>query len=139
MLMHNRIPNLMPRWMCACSNARWKQVTVAAVCDRRPLCNANLLLYVGNNLFRFQIAPMNHQPARTLRNPAAKENHNQTQRRTDSKSESPPKPDWNPVRIEQHKCSGCTQGGADPVYPIDDQINTAGPTRRDEVLNRGGA
>src|SRR5882724_8762265 len=100
MFVDDCIPNFMPGCMCAGSNAREEQVSVAAVCDRRTFRNTNLSFHVADNLLRLLIAAMNHQPTRTLRNPTAKENHNETERRTDSKGTSPSQPDRYPARIE---------------------------------------
>src|SRR5438094_6770847 len=80
---------------------------------------------------------MNHQPTWTLRNPAPKENHNKTQRRTNSKSESPSKPNRDAARIEQHKRGGRPQRSADPVRAIDNQINTAAHARRNQFVDGG--
>src|SRR4026209_2633003 len=43
MFVRDRVPNFVPRRMCPRSDPRGKQITVAAVCDRRTLWNANLL------------------------------------------------------------------------------------------------
>src|SRR5215510_5868834 len=137
MFVHDRIPNFMPGRVCPRSNARGEQVTaaVAAVADRGRTRNANFSFHIANYLFRFRIATMNHQPTRTFWNPAAKENHNETKRRADSKSETPTQPDWYPTRIEQHQRSGCTKCGTDPVRAIDDQINPSAHTCRNQFVN----
>src|SRR4029077_1085141 len=137
MLMYDGVPNFMPRRMRACSNPGEPRAIVAAVADRGSLRSKNLSLDVINDLFRFIVAPMNHQPTRTLRNPASKENHNETERRADSKSETPSKPDWYSTRIEQNKRGGCTERSADPVRAVDDQIDAAAYACRNQLVNCG--
>src|SRR4029453_4490692 len=116
MLVHDRVPNLVPRCMCPCSNPRGKQITVVPTSrdDRRAFRSKNLSFHCADNLFGFIIPTIDHQPPRTLGNPAAKENHNETERRANSKSETPSQPNWDPTRIEQHKRRGPAERGADP-------------------------
>src|SRR4029453_2564982 len=117
MFVYDRVPNLMPRRMCACSNARREELAaaVAAVVDRGRVGQPDPRFPFGDDPLRLFIATMNHQPTRTLRNPTAKENHNKTERSADSKSETPSQPGWYPTRIEQNKRGGCAECGADPV------------------------
>src|SRR5262245_18394891 len=115
MFMHNRVPDFAPGRMSASANARGECFTVAAGADGGYAHALNLLLHVRNNLFRLMIPPVNHQPARTLRNPAAKENHHLSQRCADSECQAPSEPDWNVARIEQHERSTRAHRGADPV------------------------
>src|SRR4029453_13194344 len=112
MFVHDRVPNFVPWRMCPRSNFRGKQITVAAVCDRRTFLPHNLSFHFADNLFRFTIPAMDHQPPWTLRDPATKENHSKTERRADSKSETPSQPDRYPAGIEKHKGGGRAHRGA---------------------------
>src|SRR5262249_3665209 len=115
MVMHDRIPNFVPGRMRTRSDSRGKQVSVTVVAAGGRTRNANSSFHVANYLFRFRIATMNHQPTRTLWDPATKENHNETKRRADSKGESPSQPAWDSPRIEQHKRGSCTKCSAYPI------------------------
>src|SRR5262249_47222171 len=83
MLMYDGVPNFVPGRMCACSNPRWLQVAVAKVAGSGTLRH-NPLFYFADDAFCLVIAAMNHQPARTFRNPSTKKDHNQTKRCADS-------------------------------------------------------
>src|SRR4029077_19525315 len=109
MFVYDRVPNFAPRCMCPRSNPRGRFAVGGIGCPARRIGAHNLSFHFADDAFCFVVTTMNHQPAWTLRNPAAKENHDQTQRRTDSKRQPPSKPDWNPTRIEQHKRGGCAQ------------------------------
>src|SRR5215469_4541151 len=114
MLVHDRLPNFLPWRVRARANARGR-IAVAGIDDPGRLCSQNLSFYFSNDLFRFIIPSMDHQPARTLWNPASKENDDEAQHCADSKCASPPQPDWNIARIEKHKRSRCAHRRADPV------------------------
>src|SRR5882724_1060870 len=105
MFMHDRIPNFPPRRVRARSNPRERSVVVpTSRDDPGRLRSHDLLFHLSNDSLSFIVPPVNHQPARTFRNPTTKENHDEPQRRADSKRTSPPEPRWDVTRIEQNKC-----------------------------------
>src|SRR5438105_15348049 len=77
MLMGDRVPNFQPRRVRSRVNSGWRRITVAAVYDRRT---PDFLFDFVDNFLRFGVSPMNHQPTRAFRNPAAKENYNEAER-----------------------------------------------------------
>src|SRR6516225_2430315 len=97
-------------YVCACGCA-----SAALSPFHRFLAIIDQALDVCHDLLCFLIAAVNHQPTRTLRNPTAKENDDEPERRADSKRAAPPEPDWNIARIKKHKCCRCAKGRADPV------------------------
>src|SRR5438552_4693414 len=120
MFVHDRIPNFPPWRMRARSNPRERFVVVpTSRDDPGRLYSHDLLFHLSNNSLSFIVPPMNHQPPRALRNPAAKENYDEPQSRADSECAPPPEPDWNSPRIEQNKRRTCAQGRPDPIRAVD--------------------
>src|SRR6266404_3164702 len=105
MFVHDRVPNFPPPRVRAGANPRGRQIVVAGTGGPGHTRPDDVSFHVGHDFFRFTIASVNHQPTRTLRNPAAKENHDEPQRRADSKGAPPSEPNWNSPRIEEKK--GC--------------------------------
>src|SRR5437588_12275034 len=124
MFVYDRVPYLVRRCVYACSNTRGRRA-VAGIDDPGRIRAHNFSFHFADDAFCLVVPTMDHQPTWTLRNPAPKENHNKTQRRTTSKSESPSKPNRDAARIEQHKRGGRPQRSADPVCAIENKINTA--------------
>src|SRR6267142_2364979 len=112
MFVHNRVPDFAPGRMRTSANQNWSSGVLEY--SITPL-RGYLSLYVANNSLGFIVPPVNHQPARTLRNPATKENDNESQCCADSKCESPSKPDRNVARIEQQERGGGAHRSADPI------------------------
>src|SRR5256714_14675918 len=96
MLVHDRIPDFVPRCVGAHSHSH-RRLTVAAVYVRRVLS-----LHFNKNLLRLGRPAMNEQPARALRNAAPKENYDEPKRRADFVSKSPAKPDQVSTWTEEH-------------------------------------
>src|SRR5438876_3629862 len=96
MFVHDRVPNFVPRCMRARSNTReecggsigvlewwsngfWRRcITPMLLYSITPL-RSDPSFHFADDPLCFVVAPMNHQPSRTLRNPASKENHNETE------------------------------------------------------------
>src|ERR1043166_1982193 len=106
MFVRDRIPNLPPRRMRACAYPSWSNgglaywsngnVAQGYLWDSTPILHYSITpsqsdtpLHLRHDPFRFLISPMNHQPARTLRNPPAKENNDQSKNRADRKGKPP--------------------------------------------------
>src|SRR2546423_5165398 len=130
MLVHDRIPDFVPRCVGAHSHSH-RRLTVAVVYDRRVLS-----LHFIKNLLRLGRPAMNEQPARALRNPAPKENHDEPKRRADSESESPAKPDREPTWIEEHDRCRRTHRSPNPVRAVNHQIYPATNARWNQFINR---
>src|SRR5437870_12617643 len=117
MFMHDRIPTFPPRRMRARSNPGERGFVVVPTSPDDPgrLCSHDLLFHLSNDSLSFIVPPVNHQPSRAFRNPATKENYDESQRRADSECAPPPQPNWNSLRIEQNKCRSSAECRADPI------------------------
>src|SRR6266516_2846296 len=117
MFVHNRIPNFPPQGMRARTNPRGLRSVVVPTSRDDPgrLCSHDFLFHLSNDSLSFIVPPVNHQPARAFRNPATKENYDESQRLADSECAPPPQPNWNSLRIEEHECCGCAHRSADPI------------------------
>src|SRR3954470_5842904 len=113
MFVRDRVPDLVPRCVGPRLDAR-RRVAVAAVYNSRlrPL-------HFIENLFGLRWTAMNQKPARTFRNPAAKEDNDQAESRADSKGQAPAEPDWKVGWIQQHNRSAGTHCRANPVGAVD--------------------
>src|SRR5438552_17747928 len=99
MFVYDRVPNLVPRCVYACSNTRGRRA-VAGIDDPGRIRAHNFSFHFADDAFSLVVPTMDHQPTSTLRNPAPKANHNTTHRPTNSKSKTPSKPNRDAARTE---------------------------------------
>src|SRR5438874_4427990 len=81
----DRFPNFSPRRVRSSLDPCWRGI----MCRQRFRIRYESALDLTDNLFRFGVSSVNHQPARAFRDPPAKENHNEAECRTDRKRKSP--------------------------------------------------
>src|SRR5712692_8608362 len=93
MFVHNCFPNFSPRRMRTRVDSRRRRVMRGQSFGMRYETVLNVL----HDSFRLSILPVNHEPARTFRNPTAKEDHDQTQCCADSKRTTPAQPNRQPA------------------------------------------
>src|SRR6266487_3243344 len=93
MFVDDRIPNFVPWRVRARSNARGRRIAVARIGDPGCIRSHDRSFDLTNDSFRLLISSVNHEPARTFRNPSAKENYDQTKHRADPKCAAPTQPD----------------------------------------------
>src|SRR6266496_4486421 len=135
MFVDDGIPDFRPGRVRSRSNPRWRSIAVAAGGDRGASCACNLSLDFANNFLRLGISSVDHKPARAFWNPAAKENHNETQPGANRERAAPSQPDWQSARIKQYKRRGRAECGANPVRAVNYQIHPAADTRRNQLVD----
>jgi hypothetical protein len=80
-------------------------------------------------------AAMDHQPARTFRDPHSHHEHDEAKHGTGKIGEPPAEIDADKLRVEQHDGGYSAHGGADPETAVDDEIGPATVARRHQLLN----
>src|SRR5947208_5965287 len=99
MCWYARIRDLPPRRMRTRANSNRRRIMRGQVFGMRDETAFDFL----DDSFRLNILPVDHQPARTFRNPSPKKNHDQAERCADSKGKTPTQPDWQSSRVEKDK------------------------------------
>src|SRR5580704_288262 len=90
-----------------------------------------------NGRLGFVYPAVRKEPARTLGNESAKINDRDADDRTDAETEAPSEPVRNDSGIQDHERRRRSHRSSQPETAIDDQIDTAAQTRRDQLIDRG--
>ncbi len=80
---------------------------------------------------------MRHQPARTLRNPAAQEQDDEADRAADEEGDAPAPRGRNQIRIECCERAQRAERRPDPERAVDHEVGEAAAPGRDQLLDSG--
>ena len=81
-------------------------------------------------------APMHDEPSRTLGQMPACEDDDEPDERPDGEADAPTEPDRQDARIEEDEGAERSEGGAEPIRPVDREVGTATNARRKELVDR---
>src|SRR5579862_7969062 len=92
-------------------------------------------LDLANNLLRFIVAAMGHQPARAFGNEVPNEDNENAEQRSQTKRKAPAQVGGHQPSVQQDDGGGCADRRSDPIGGIDDEVDVSANAGRNQLID----